>query len=382
MRKSIKGVAVICAALLAGCGGSKIVREEPAKLQDFAAEMRVKEVWTADTGTSAVDKAVTLSPSLDGNVIYTSDPKGQVNAFAADNGHRLWKVRVRLPVTGAIAVGDGLVVVATKKGEVVALDRADGHRLWVDNVSSEVLAPAAIHAGVVVVQSVDGKLAGLAEAEGKKLWTYERQEPALSLYGTATPVTAYDMVLTGFASGKIVAFQIQDGKLLWEMPVAQPHGRNEIERLVDVDASPLVVGNVLFAASYQGKVIAVDLQTNRILWSRDMSTYTGMDVDTKNLYLTDDHSNVIALDQHTGASVWKQEHLRARQLNAPRCVEGAVAVGDFEGYVHWLSVEDGHFVARFRVKHSPIRAQAQVSGDTLYVSSQSGELAALRLEKN
>lgn len=382
MRKGIKRVAVICVLLLAGCGGGKVVREEPAKLQNFAAEMRVKEVWSADIGASAAGKGITLTPSLDGKVIYTSDPKGQVSAFAADNGHRLWKTRVHRPVTGAIAVDDALVAVATKKGEVIALDRANGHRLWIDSVSSEVLAPAAIHAGVVVVQSIDGKLAGLAEADGKKLWTYDRLEPALSLYGTATPVTAGDVVITGFASGKIVAIQINNGKLLWEMPVAEPHGRNEVERLVDVDASPLVVGNVLFAASYQGKVIAVDMQTNRILWSRDMSTFTGMDADTKNLYLTDDQSDVIALDQHTGASVWKQEHLRARQLNAPRCVEGTVAVGDFEGYVHWLSAEDGHFVARYRLKHSPIRAQAQVSDDTLYVSGQSGELAALRLVKN
>ncbi|MHB8697514.1 MAG: outer membrane protein assembly factor BamB [Sulfuricaulis sp.] len=377
----MRAAVVICALLLTACGGSKVVREEPAKLQDFVTDMRVKEVWSADTGASAADKGIKLSPALDGKVIYTSDPKGQVSAFEADTGHRMWNVRVHRPVTGAIAVGDDLVVVATKKGEVVALNRADGHQLWNDNVSSEVLAPVAIQAGVVVAQSVDGELTGLAEAGGKKIWTYERLEPALSLYGTATPVIADDVVLTGFASGKIVAIQVHDGKLLWEMSVAEPHGRNEVERLVDVDASPLVVGNVLFAASYQGKVIAVDLPTNRILWSRDMSTFTGMDADTKNLYITDDHSDVIALDQQTGVSVWKQDNLRARQLNAPRYVDGTVAVGDFDGYIHWLSTADGHFVARYRVTHSPIRAQAQVSGNTLYVSSQSGELAALRLEK-
>lgn len=378
-----KGIAVLCVlALLAGCGGSKVVREEPAELKDFTAEKRVQELWSADSGASAVKKAVTLWPSLDDNVIYTSDPKGRVTAFAADSGRRLWRTHVDRLVTGAVASGNGLVVVATKKGEVIALDSHDGHRLWAGSLSSQVVAPAAVQAGVVVVQSVDGKLAGLSVVDGKRLWLYERSEPALSLYGTAAPVMAGDVVLAGFASGKIAAIQIKDGKLLWEMPVAQPHGRNEVERLVDVDASPLVARNVLYAASYQGKIIAVDMQTGRILWSRDVSTFTGMDADSNNVYLTDDRSNVMALDQRTGASVWKQEQLRARRLNAPRYVDGLVAVGDFEGYVHWLSSDDGHFVARYRVSHSAVQSPTLASHDTLYVSSQSGALAALRLEKN
>ena len=374
------GVTLLCTVLLlAGCGGSKIVHEEPAKLEDFTAEKRVQELWTADTGASAVKKAVKLSPSLDGDVIYTSDPKGRVSAFSADSGRTLWKVKVKQLVTGAAAAGDGLVVVATKKGEVIALDQKDGRRLWTASLSSQVLAPAAIQAGVVVVQSVDGKLAGLSVMDGKRLWLYERSEPPLSLHGTAAPVIVKDVVLTGFASGKIVAIQIRAGKLLWELPVAQPHGRNEVERLVDVDVSPLVVRNMLYAASYQGKVIAVDMQTGQILWSRDVSTFSGMDADLNNLYLTDDRGAVIALDQRTGASVWRQEHLRARQLNAPRYVDGLVAVGDLDGYVHWLSSDDGHFVARYRVSHSAIRSQTLASHNTLYVSSQSGALAALRL---
>jgi len=375
-----RGVTLLCAMLLlAGCGGSKIVREEPAKLQDFTAEKQVKKVWSADIGASAVKKAVILTPYLDGDVIYTADPKGRVRAFAADTGRHLWRVSVKKAVTGGVAAGDGLVVVATKDGEVIALDKADGHQRWTTSVSSEVLAAPVIHDGVVVVQSVDGKLAGLSAQDGKRSWVYERLEPALSLYGTATPVAARNIVITGFASGKIVAVQIKDGKSLWEMAVTQPRGRNEVERLVDVDASPVIVGNMLFAASYQGKIIAVDMLTGRILWSRDVSTYTGMDADARNIYLTDADGEVIAYDQHTGASIWKQEHLRARQLNAPRYMDGMVAVGDFEGYVHWLSSDDGHFVARYRVNHKPIRSQALAGHGMFYVCSQSGELVALRL---
>lgn len=375
--------AVLCvASLLAACGGGKSLRDEPAELQPLVAEVKVREVWTADSGASAARLAVTLAPALDGDVIYTSDPKGRVRAFAAVSGRRLWQTRIKQLVTGATAAGEGLVVVTTRKGEVIALDGKDGHQRWSSGISSQALAPAAIGAGVVVVQSVDGKLTGLSVADGKRLWRYERTEPPLSLHGTARPVIVSDAVLTGFASGKVAAVQLKSGKLLWELPVAQPQGRNEIERLVDVDVSPVVVGSVLYAASYQGKIIALDTQSGRLLWSREVSTFSGMDVDAGNVYLTDERGHVLAFDRRTGASVWKQEQLRARQLSAPRYVNGLVAVGDFEGYVHWLSSDDGRFVARQRVGGKAVRAPLLASGDVLYVSNQAGDLAALRLEKN
>ena len=369
-------------SLLAGCGGSKIEREPPAPLTDFTAERKVQEIWSVDIGANAVKSGAKLSVYFDGTAIYVSDRRGRVSAYAADNGHELWATRVGQPVTGATGAGDGLVVVATNKGRVIALDRNNGKQLWESVVSSEILAPAAIHSNVVVVQSIDGKVVGLSAADGKKLWVYERLEPALSLRGTAAPVIVSDVVLTGFASGKIAGIQLKDGKLLWELAVSQPRGRNEIERLVDVDVSPLAIGSVLYAASYQGKVIAVDMQTGRILWSRDVSTYSGMDADNKNIYLTDDHGDIVAFDQRTGASVWKQGQLHVRNLNAPRYTDGFVAVGDFEGYVHWLSREDGHFVARHRVGRAPILTQPIASGNMLYVNDQSGTLSALRLEMN
>lgn len=380
----MKNLAIAIGLLLAlsGCGGSKSVREQPAKLQDFTAEKRVKTVWTADSGASAAKMALVLSPALDGDAIYTSDPHGQVRAFAADTGRERWETQLSRPVTGATAAGDGLVVVTTKKGEVIALDGKDGRLLWTSHLPSQALAPATIGAGVVVVQSVDGKLTGLSAADGKRLWRYERTEPPLSLHGTARPVIVTDAVLTGFASGKVAALQIRSGKLLWELPVAQPQGRNEIERLVDVDVSPVVIRNVLYAASYRGRIIALDAQSGRILWSRDVSTFSGMDADASNIYLTDDRGNVLAFDQRTGANVWKQEKLRARQLSAPRYMDGLVAVGDFEGYVHWLSSDDGHLVARHRVGGSAITSQALVADDMFYFSNESGNLAALRLEKN
>lgn len=373
----------VLAAMLAGCGtASRIEQEEPADLVDFKEEARVRELWTAEVGPLDGAYGSRLVPVFDDKKIYITNADGRVRAIAADTGLTLWDNHVGTEVTGATAVGDGLVLVGTRKGEVVALDAADGTPRWRGKASSEVQAPPAIRKGVVVVQAVDGRISGLSASDGKRLWTFDRSEPALSLRGTSTPMIAADFVLTGFGNGKIVALQLKDGKLIWEQTVAQPRGRNEIERMVDVDAPLLLWGDMLFAVAYQGKVIAVDTRSGKVVWTRDVSSYVGMDADRGAVFIADENGQVHAFDQRGGASVWKQEKLRGRRLSAPVLHENNIVVGDFEGYLHWLARDDGHFVARHQIDvqfPTSIQVRGSADGATLYVAAQNGRLAALQL---
>jgi outer membrane protein assembly factor BamB len=360
-----------------GFGGSDV--EKPAALVDFKPSAAITDVWSRDIGTGPGRQFLRLTPALHGDTLYTVDIRGHVRALAQADGKERWQTALNLDITSGVGFGDDLVLVASRKGEVVALDQSKGVVQWRAQVSSEVLAPPSVEDGVVVVQSVDGRLTGLASASGKQLWTLERSEPALSLRGTSTPVILSDAVLTGYASGKIVAVNLKNGRLLWETPVAQPQGRSEIERLNDVDAPALVSGRTLLAAAYQGKIVAVNLENGRLLWSRDISTYSALAVDSSNVYVSDVRGTVYALDLHSGATVWKQDKLTLRRLSAPAVTGNAVAVGDFEGYVHWLAREDGRFLARERAASAAVLVAPIADGATLYVTSQNGYLSALRL---
>ena len=369
------------ALALGGCswfGGPDV--ELPAALVDFEPSVAIKEVWSVDIGTGPDRQFLRLGPARHGDTIYTVDVKGRVRALAQVDGKERWRTDLGLQISGGAGFGDGLVLVASRKGVVVALDKDKGQELWRAQVASEVLAPPAADAGVVVVQSVDGKLTGLESATGKRLWIVDRSEPALSLRGTATPVILSDAVLTGFGSGKIVAVNLKNGRLLWETPVAQPQGRSEIERLIDVDIPVLVSGRTLLAAAYQGKIVAVNLESGRLLWARDISTYSALAADSSNVYVSDVRGNVYALDLQSGSTVWKQDKLALRRLCAPTVTGNAVAVADFEGYVHWLAREDGRFLARERAARAAVLTAPIADGSTLYVNTQNGYLAALRLD--
>jgi outer membrane protein assembly factor BamB len=372
---------VLGLALAGGCAsGSRIEQELPATLVEFEASANVRELWSADVGALGGKYDARLTPVVEGATLYVANAAGVVRAFATATGAPRWQTELNVPVTGAVAVGEGLVVVGTRGGDVIALDAAKGERRWSGKVSSEVQAPAAVRREVVVVQSVDGKVTAFSASDGRRLWVSARDEPALSLRGTSAPIVVSDAVLAGFGSGRIAALALRDGKLLWERVIAEPRGRNEIERLVDVDAGLLLWGETLFAVAYQGRVVAIDLRSGRNLWTREVSSAAGMDAERNALLVTDDKGHVLAFDPRAGASLWRQDKLRGRGLSGAVLHGQSVVVADAEGFLHWLALDDGHFVARHRLDSSPVRVRGIAEGATLYVASAAGRLAALQLE--
>jgi outer membrane protein assembly factor BamB len=379
----MKRLAPVFAGLLwlSGCswfGGDS--GEPPAALTDYAPQARIETLWSRDIGRSTGAAYLRLQPAIHRDVLYVTDVRGRVQALDRASGEPRWQTELNLDITGGVGFGDDLVLVASRKGVVVALDKAGGKEQWRAQVASEILAPPVADYGVVVVHSVDGRLTALASASGKQLWSVARTEPALSLRGTATPVIVSDVAFTGFATGRLVAVSLKEGRVVWEIPVTQPQGRTEIERLVDVDAPVLVAGRVLVAAAYQGKIVSLSLETGRLLWSREISTATALAADGGNVYVSDARGHVYALDMQTGATLWKQDKLQGRRLSAPAVVGNAVAVGDFDGYVHWLARDDGRFLVRERVAGDAVLTAPQADGATLYVVTQNAKLAALRID--
>jgi outer membrane protein assembly factor BamB len=336
-------------------------------------------MWSVDVGKGEKKKFVELAPVMQAGTLYAADISGRVSAFVADSGRRLWSVDLKEPVAAPVGFGEDLVLVGTKNAHVFALASAKGELRWKGAVSTEILSRPTVQSGVVVVQTIDGKLFGLSAQDGSRLWVQQRTQPSLSLRGTSSPLISDGIVFAGFANGKVIALNLDSGRPLWERSIAQPRGRNEIERLIDVDATPLVVGEALFAVSFQGKLVAIDRRTGREAWSREESSYSGMVADARNVYLTDAQGHVVAFDQRTGSNLWKQDQLRGRDLNRPNLVADYLAVGDFEGYVHWLSLDSGKFVARTRLGSGPIRGTGIVSGNKLFLQDEAGTLAALEI---
>jgi outer membrane protein assembly factor BamB len=378
---------VLLAMLLGGCStmagwfGGEDNATPPAKLEDIKHPVRLKELWNQDIGVGYDKQSVNLVPVVSGPYILAADRRGRVVELSADTGKELWETTTEAPISAGPGAGEGLVLVGASDGQVIALKLDDGSIAWRTHVSSEVLSVPRIDLGIVVIQSVDGSVTGLGSSDGHQLWVSDHSVPVLTLRGTASPAVERGGVITGLGSGKVVAMTTAKGYQVWETSIAIPKGRTEIDRLVDVDADPVIVGDTVYAVSYQGKLAIIDLRSGNLGWSRDLSSYTGLAVDFSKIYVTDADSKVWALSRDNGTSVWKQEKLHNRVLTAPALFGDYVAVGDFEGYLHLLSSYDGRIVGRIRVDRKGIAARPVVVDDVLYVYGKSGTLAAYKLKK-
>jgi outer membrane protein assembly factor BamB len=369
------------AALLiaAGCSKDKDV-EPPATLVKFPATLPVKKLWGEGVGGGKKQSVLRLGlgPAVDNGVVFAASHKGEVLAASLDTGRHLWVKKLKIPISAGPGAGAGLVVVGSSKGAIVTLDGATGRELWRARLNSELLSAPAVGEKVVVIRSVDGRLHGLDAHSGKQLWSVEQQVPRLSLRGTATPLIAKEVAISGFDNGKVMAVSLNTGDTVWDTALASPHGRTELDRLVDIDSAARVVGDNVFAAGFQGRTAMLALDSGQVWWAHDMSSYRGLAVDEDNLYVTQSDGIVVALRQRDGSELWRNQKLKLRRLSTPVLTSTAVAVADFQGYLHWLDKTTGELVARERVAKERISNSPVAVGDTVVVLTDRGKLAAFR----
>ncbi|MEJ2426610.1 MAG: PQQ-binding-like beta-propeller repeat protein, partial [Candidatus Thiodiazotropha sp.] len=213
---------------------------------------------------------------------------------------------------------------------------------------------------------------------GERRWLYDRSVPVLSLRGDSSPVIGESRVIAGFAGGKLIALSLESGLVIWEAEISVPQGRTELERVVDIDADPKLVEGTVYVAAFQGDVAAVSESSGVVLWRHKLSSHAGLDASWRSLYVTDANDRVWALDASNGATLWQQKALHARRVTAPAIVDEYLVVGDLEGYVHWLSQDDGRQLARIKVGSDPIRYKPLVANDVVYILDDGGTLTALR----
>ncbi|RRV08258.1 outer membrane protein assembly factor BamB [Pseudomonas sp. v388] len=376
-----KHAALLALAILAaGCSSNSKKELPPAELTDFQEEVVLQKQWSHSIGDGQGETYNMLVPAIEGDRIYAGDVNGLVESLDRLTGDVIWKKDLELPVSGAVGVGYGMVMIGTLKGEVVALDASSGEEKWRARVTSEVLAPPATNGDVVVVQTQDDRVIGLDAATGSQRWIYESTPAVLTLRGTGAPLVTNRLAIAGLSTGKVVALDTANGVPVWEQRVAVPQGRSELERVVDIDGGLLLSGGTLYVASYQGRVAGLDLESGRVLWQRDASSYSGVAQGFGSVYATLASGTVEGIDERSSSALWSNESLARRQLGAPEVFSSYVAVGDMEGYLHLLSQVDGRFVGRERIDSDGLRARPLVVGDMIYVYGNSGKLEALTIK--
>jgi len=373
-------LALYTVANVSGCGlfGGDKDDNPPAKLVKFQPSIKIKKVWSAGLGDDSKHLRLGLSIATDGTNVYAAAHDGKVSAFEATKGKRLWKRKTKLPLSAGPAYGEGIIVLGSNDGDVIALDAEDGSERWRTEVSGEVLAAPAVTRDLVLIRTVDGKLIALSIDTGGEAWFVQQSVPRLSVRGTGAPVVMKDSVVSGFDNGRVAAYELGDGSMIWDLLVSPPTGRTEVDRLSDVNATVRVVGDDVYAVGYQGALAALAAESGQILWTREISSDNGLGVDYNNLYVTGDTSELFAVSRRTGRELWREEMLLNRDVTGPEPYGSSIVVGDFDGYVHWFDPRDGTLQARVRAGGKRITSIPLVVNEMIYVLSDDGKIYAFR----
>jgi outer membrane protein assembly factor BamB len=375
-----RSLVLVAAAVLAlgACDSKDKKVDKPAELTDIKSPtVRIQKVWGASVGGGGKKLRLGLGLASLDDRLYAAGRDGDVAAFDIRTGKQLWRVETRLELAGGTGAGAGAVAVGSADGHVVVLSADNGAEKWRANVKGEVLSAPAISENQVIVRTVDGKLRGLALSDGAEVWTTEQQIPRLTLRGTAAPVVARDMAVSGFDNGRVMAVSLADGATVWDSPVSPSHGRTELERLNDIDAAVRVMGEDVYVAGFQGRAAMLSLESGQVWWTRDVSSYRGVDLDDDQMYVSTSQGELVALKRRTGVEVWRTDSLKNRSLSAPAVAGDHVVVADLEGYVHWFDRATGGVAARAKSSGDRVtNAPLSVNG-VVYVISDQGDISAL-----
>jgi outer membrane protein assembly factor BamB len=391
---------------LSGCSWfSKKTGQEPMELVSFKKSAKLKEVWTKNVGDGQGVGFTQLTPAIDGDTIFSIDHTGLLMALSRQTGKKLWSKDVtevslgwkktitqafkeedlNKSITGGMSAAAGLLFLGNYAGEVIAVSAVDGKEVWRKQVKGEIVSVPQTNGQVVAVQTMNGKLFVLDAKTGADLWFFESPPPVLTLRGTASPVVNDSAIYAGFANGRLMAFNSSNGLILWEQRIAMPKGRSELDRMVDIHASPVLKNGILYVGTYQGRVSALARGTGKELWGQDASTSEDIAVSEDKVFVSHSDGKVTAYNMISGELVWQNEKLLRRALSGPHIFGDYVAVIDFEGYMHLLKQSDGELAERKRVGYqlvsgkksrNSVRAPMLTQGNTLYVFGDRGNIIA------
>ncbi|MET0288641.1 MAG: outer membrane protein assembly factor BamB [Pseudoxanthomonas sp.] len=351
---------------------------EPAELVKLKNSVAIDKIWTASAGDGEKKVGTRQRPAVSEGRVYAAAIEGGVRAFDLQSGKGIWRYKSDARIS-SVGAGEGLVVAGTLDGELIALDAGSGEEKWKAKINSEVIAAPSIGQNNVVVHSNDGRVSAYDASNGERRWFWNHELPSLTVRGGSPVTLAPNIVFVGNDDGTLTALNLADGRQMWNQVIGNPEGRTELERMADVDGAPVIDGTTLLATSFKRDTVAIDGPSGRPMWSRDNGGMGGIGVSSAAAVVTDPDGGVWALDKATGGSLWSNTTLARRSVTAPAVQGDYAVVADYQGYLHWLRLDNGEAVARKRAGGDPIKGQPVVVDGILIVQNTDGKLTAFKL---
>jgi len=383
LNPALKLLGLILTGLLVACATNQDNSEPPAPLTKIEDKLPLILNWKVETQAAVNSASYRLRPLQLGDRIYSIDTQGSIVCVDATHGTSLWRYETNLAAIAGLGGDANRLVVTSRDGDIAAYQLSEKglEALWQIRIDSEIRAVPVLDREQVLVRSVDGKLRSLSASDGSQQWLVSRRVPVLSLTGNSEPLVDGQLVFAGFDDGKLIAYERDNGEVRWESTISIPSGRTEVERLVDLDGRFVLRDGIIYVASFQGRLAAVQAVSGDLLWSRQFSSFQSIAIDDDALYLSAENSDLWSIDRRTGSAFWKQDVLHARKITAPSIVGDGVVVADLDGYLHWFNRSDGKLAGRIRIGEARSYVQPVSREGAVVTLDKYGRLSSVSLQQ-
>ena len=328
---------VFLGIVLTACGASK---PKPAQIPAIKADKPIQALWQFKLGSEV--SFVQSLQTVQERMVITSDD-GKIAVVNVRNGQAVWRHELKTALnTGAGFDGEHVAVV-TLNNELVMLQ--EGKVLWRNRLTSQSYTHPLVAGERVFMMMADRSVLAFDLATGVRLWMQQRPGEPLVLKQNGVLMAFQNTLLVGLG-GRLTAINPDNGQFKWDVPIANPRGINDLERLVDLVAKPTRVANSVCVRAFQSQVGCVDALRGSVLWTRSSVGSQGLDGDAKTLIGTESNGMVQAWSRTTGDRLWDSDRLKYRELTGPLFTSKGVVIGDSGGWLYLLSSADGSLINR------------------------------------
>jgi outer membrane protein assembly factor BamB len=322
---------------LAACSASK---PKPSQIPAIKADKPIQALWQFKLGGDV--SFVQNLQAVQERMALTSDD-GKIAVVNVRNGQVVWRHELKTALnTGAGFDGEHVAVV-TLNNELLMLQ--DGKVLWRNRLTSQSYTHPLVAGERVFMMMADRSVLAFDLVSGQRLWIQQRPGEPLVLKQNGVLMSFQNTLLVGLG-GRLTAINPDNGQVKWDVPIANPRGINDLERLVDLVAKPSRVNNSVCVRAFQSQVGCVDAFRGSVLWTRASIGSHGVDGDAKTLIGTESNGMVQAWNRTTGDRLWDSDRLKYRELTGPMFTSRGIVIGDSGGWLYLLSSADGSLINR------------------------------------
>ncbi|MGY6629185.1 MAG: outer membrane protein assembly factor BamB family protein [Oceanicaulis sp.] len=377
-------------------------------MQHTRASGALNRLWRVDIGSgSSRDRRVRARPVIADGVVYAMDAEGRISARSLDTGAESWRVQVReerstsaggswvpfmggssQPPTfgGSIGYDSGRLFAHTGGRFFVALDARTGEELWRRTALTPYHSAPTISDGRVFVTTDDNELLALDVANGSVVWSHRSIAETARVLATPSPAVLGTTLIAPYSSGEVAALSVPNGRELWTEALTRAGGLTPMSTINDIAASPVVIGDRVYAMSHSGVMAALNLRTGERLWTLPAGGVHTPALAGDYIFLVTVDAQLTAIDRRSGEVRWLTQ---LRQFENERrrrdrvAWAGPVLAGDrlvlasSRGELVIVDAATGA-ISETRSLGDPVFVAPVIAAETVVVVTNNGRLIALR----